>query len=390
MIRIAHISDSHFHEPTRLQDCVDVHRAFLKQARAAEVDLIVHSGDVFERKSTPAERRAVADWVQEAASVAPVAIVRGNHDVPGDLHILGRLESENSIRVFERPRVEVYSALGFGIIALPWFDKSHLIAQIPAEVGDQESTRNRTIAAAKQLLDHLRAQVRLLRCQTHGSEVVPILVGHVMVAGSETSTGQTLQGTTVELSPSDIRDVGCTYAALGHIHKAQGWYDGAVAYAGSPRRHNFGEGEAKGWRLVEIEGGKLRSSQFMKLPARRIVLLEVDYTRGERMTRELLEHEVVTGDLVRVRYKIAPEHLHEVDEAQLAEMVAQYGAAEVKLEAVLAHETRVRSAEIVDAASTWQKLVAYFRAKDTDLSDSLVERLKGKLAILEGGDDAAE
>lgn len=408
MIRIAHISDSHWDERGRLQDVVDVHRAFIDQARERDVNLIVHSGDWFERRSTPAERLAVADFLEAARDIAPVFGVKGNHDAELDLSIFPRLnvtDDDQSLVIYDRPTAapgsaEVYEldepfddhAPRLGLLALPWFDKAHLVSQLEASV-DQEETRERTIAAAQNLLTCLRAEATRLR----GEGIVPILVAHVLVAGSEISSGQTLIGTTVEIAPQDLLDVGAAYAAIGHVHKTQTWFDGRVAYAGSPHRCNFGEPEAKGWRLVTLDDdGGFLYNDFVELPARRIVRLELDYTE-ESMRAALLEDGIhpnffgldvkrdVSGALVRFRYRIRPSDLHLVQEDLIASIFRADGAEEVRMEAVLVQEARARVPEIVEVQTTAEKVDAYLRAKGIDVGPAQVDRLHQKLGILEGG-----
>lgn len=414
MIRIAHLSDSHFDERGRLQDVIDVHRAFLRQALKAEVDLIVHSGDWFERTSTPAERLAVATFLSEAAHVAPVFGVKGNHDAELDLSVFPMLDvGGDGVRILDRPTVVPGTAgeyvLGdhnpgrpnagakLGLLALPWFDKAHLVSQLDAGV-DQEETRQRTITAAEGLLDALRHEAERLKKDC----AIPILVAHVLVAGSEVSTGQTLIGATVELAPSDLHAVGAPYVALGHVHKTQSWFEGRVAYAGSPHRCNYGEPEPKGWRLVTLEDdGAFVSNEFMELPAREIVLIECDWSTdaGAAKLRAVgidpiafaLEHRAqVRGALVRFRYRVRAEDLHLVNDGAVRMAFTSDGAAEVKLEPIVVSETRARAPEIIETRSTSEKVEAYFRAKSIELGEGQRERIESKLDELEkGGSDAA-
>jgi exonuclease SbcD len=399
MIRLAHTSDLHIDERGRLEDVMAVLDAFLEQAEAAEVDLIVVAGDHFERRSTPAERNVLAGFLQNASAIAPVACVKGNHDAEEDLAIFNRLEVVNSVQVFDRPTAAPGSAATWivgrgrhvGILALPWFDKAHLVAGLDATV-DADETRERTIAAARDLLTCLRAEASRLRSEG----VVPILIGHLLVGGSEVSTGQTLIGTTVELAPADLADVGAAYVALGHVHMTQEWAGGRVAYSGSPHRCNFGEGrEAKGWRLVTLsDEGEFLRNEFRELPARPMVLLEADWTDGteEQLSRQggidpncfaLMERDWVAGALVRFRYRIRAQDLHLVDEAVIRKVFEADGAADVQIEAVVEAQVRVRSEEIVRAQTLYEKLDAYLASKGMNVDTPTRARLHAKVGLLE-------
>jgi exonuclease SbcD len=384
MIRVVHLSDSHFNEAGRLDDVVAVHRALVKDAEDRGVDIFLHGGDVFERRSTPAERLAVANFLREASAVAPVCIARGNHDVDLDLSIFRLLEQDHQhpIRIIDQPTaapgsaVEVWAATTdkkFGIVAAPWFDRAHMVASLPVEA-DREDVRLATIEAARGLFNLLAIEARRVRDEGH----IPLFVGHLQVQGSEVSTGQTLIGTSVEMSPADILAVGAEYAALGHIHKSQRWFDGRVAYSGSPHRCNFGEHESKGYRLVTLEDdGTFVRNEFIELPARQMVLIDVDWRQGALPVCSLPD---VQDALVRFRYRIRAQDLHAVDEAALGAVFEEAGAHEVKLEAIVEASVAERSPEVAAARSLAEKLDAYLDAKGLDVDRA---RLHARLSELE-------
>jgi 3',5'-cyclic AMP phosphodiesterase CpdA len=74
MRRIAHVSDLHFgaHDPAVVE-------ALVAAVRAAEVDLVVASGD-FTQRATEAQFRAARAMLERLP--APALVVPGNHDVP--------------------------------------------------------------------------------------------------------------------------------------------------------------------------------------------------------------------------------------------------------------------------------------------------------------------
>lgn len=98
-MNILHLSDTHLgHQrvligPNGRADGLradDHHEAFLRAlapAMRGEVDLVVHSGDVFDRSRPPARdvERAL-DALREVARRVPVVVVAGNHDRHGLAH----------------------------------------------------------------------------------------------------------------------------------------------------------------------------------------------------------------------------------------------------------------------------------------------------------------
>jgi DNA repair exonuclease SbcCD nuclease subunit len=188
VIRIAHASDLHCSERHRLDDWKALHGVFVEQMEEAKVNLILLAGDLFHARSTPAERNAMAEFLIAASRVAPVVIAKGNHDAAGDLDIFGRLGGDARVTVMDRPGVEriwpVYGRAGAAgsstrVIALPWFDKAHLVAGLDA-TQDAQTTANATVDAARSLLTTLRAHAS----EARAAGDIPILVGHVMLGGS--------------------------------------------------------------------------------------------------------------------------------------------------------------------------------------------------------------
>jgi exonuclease SbcD len=399
MLKIAHLSDMHVNARGRLADLGVVLNAFLEDIARQQVDLILCSGDFYERRSVPEERTFLADFLQRAATIAPIAGARGNHDAPGELEILNRLETECPIYIADRATAGPESAWSienrsgsarFGILALPWVEKAHLAGSLGAEV-DAETGTQLTIAAIRDLLTCLGAETRRVRADG----AIPLLVTHVMLGGSVVSNGQILIGQGVELSPSDLLAVGCEYVAAGHIHATQAFFGGRVAYAGSPDRHDFGEKEAKGYRLITLDDeGRFVSNEFKELPARRMLLLEGTLDPEKLviagacdvigMGAEGWDRAEVDGALVRFRYHVRAQDLHLVDDDAIERALRADGAVDVQIEAVVEHENRVRSTEISAAATTWEKADAFFKAKGVQLEDAQRERLQSKLGELEG------
>jgi exonuclease SbcD len=383
LIRIAHISDSHFDERGRLDDIIAVHSVFLEQAARADAHLIVHAGDWFERKSSPRERLAVANFLAEASRQSlPLVGVKGNHDAELDLDLFNELRPDMDSADAEPLALIVnpgFVRVGHGrivVLGIPWFDKANIVSGLSLQA-DQEAGRVATMAAASDFLAGLRAQVAMLRAEDN----VVVGVGHLLVAGSECSNGQTLIGTTVEIAPHDLLELGASYVALGHIHKAQEWFGGRVAYSGSPHRCNYGEPEAKGWRLVTLEDdGMFVSNEFRELPARKMVFIDMAGIKDEA---GVVKRDDVEGALVRVRIRVSSNEVGQVDAQQIKDLLLAAGAYEAKVEVIVDAQTAARSPEIVQAKTIEEKAFAYFQAKGVDLDEAQAERIRTKLAQLQ-------
>lgn len=292
MLRVAVIADSHFDEGSRFEECVRLHEWIARDVASRGVDVIVHAGDIFERKSTPAERRAVAEWLGCCADIAPVLIVRGNHDAVGDLAIFARLRTKHPVIVEEAcgvhvlenracpgcgrlQRIEGEGEAGQGGVrrcvddgagagcgrewrrravavgAFAWPRKAELLARLRAQEARARSRQDTDAVAG----EALRLVLQMVGEQLAAHNGPRLLLAHAMVRGSATSTGQPLVGCDIELGLEDLGLARADLVAIGHVHKGQDWqWAGApVVYPGSPRRTAFGEVEPKGYVLASFE-----------------------------------------------------------------------------------------------------------------------------------------
>src|SRR5512145_379050 len=236
------VADSHFCEDSRLDECIRLHSEVVDWISENGPDLVVHCGDLFERKSTPRERTAAAEWLQSCATWCPVAMVSGNHDASLDIDFMSRLDSEHPIRTFEYP--DTHTLGGARLSLLPWPRKANLLAALGNVSAEQAG-----LAAQEALRNVLRG---LYQSPTYESP--RLFVGHVMMRGSVTSLGQPLVGVDMELGLDDLALVDADAYAIGHIHKGQSWTIGEAPcfYPGSPRRTAFGELESKGFTVVRF------------------------------------------------------------------------------------------------------------------------------------------
>lgn len=360
-LRIAHTSDNHWREEA-LDECERVHAAFVDQIRDRGVQVVLLGGDFFERRSTPAERNACARWLRDlVAAKLYVFGVAGNHDSPGDLELFNDVLGVRG-RILDRdlklaaPRV-IDRLSGFTYVGLPWVERT------------QFATQGLTV---RSLMD----EVADLGRRARAADFVPILVAHVEIEGYATPAGVMPAGSTHAIPPNDPGFAPFAYVACGHIHGKQTWADGRVAYCGSPTRSNYGEAaEEKGWLLVEVDSdapeGTAPKIEFVPLPARRMHTL--DY----------IPDIVPEGDAVRVRLAVTAEEAAATDVAAIEQRLRDAGAADVRVEIVVAAEARVRSEEITAAGSTWEQVLAFFRAKGGLPDEARLGRLRDELARIE-------
>ncbi len=369
MPRIAIVADSHFDAGSRFDECVRVHRWIAEDMRERGVQLVLHSGDVFERKSNPVERAAVADWLQSVAYFAPVVMVRGNHDVGRDLALFSRLDTRHPVIVEER--AGLHHIAGVDVCCLAWPQAAQLRAAWP----DVDPS------------DALRMVLRGFGSEPRESPRV--LLAHAMVTGSRTSHGQPLVGHDMELGLADLALARADLVALGHIHMPQQWEaaDGPVVYPGSPRRTSYGEVEEKGYVLAEIGADWQVAWVRIPTPCAPMHLIDGVMEDAEcsetgadirclRVSRNPDDAEIRDAE-IRLRYRVRS------DERDAARVEADgwrkswlgRGAADVKVEEEVIATATARAPEIAAATTIDEKLAALWRARRDEPGPERAARL---------------
>lgn len=386
MIRIAVIADSHYDEHSRFEECVRIHDWIARDLTERGVDLVLHAGDVFERKSTPRERMAFASWMRTVAVQAPVVIVRGNHDSVGDLPLFEKLETAHPVIVEEAAAVHVVAGVAVGCLA--WPRRAELLAA--AGLDGKEATEELAGEAMRAVLAGIGMEMR----QHEGPRV---LLAHAMVRGSVTSTGQPLVGCDLEIGVEDLALSGAHVVALGHVHKGQAWTASStgapVVYPGSPRRSNFGELEPKAYLVVEIDDAGSVRVKRIETPATPMVHVDAEVSlEGDVLELRVdPEMEAVVGGEVRLRYVVDADQREggkSLAARTRADLMAA-GAVDVKVEEVVRPTTRARAPEVAKASTLEEKLRAFWDVKGTTPDESRATELIRKLNHLDEVCDAA-
>jgi exonuclease SbcD len=249
----------------------------LQAARDHAVHAVVHGGDLFYRSRVPARlvQTGFLPLKRLADAGIPVFVVPGNHErsaIPFPL-----LAEHPHIHLFDRPRT----------FAAEWNGVRVALAGFPFQ-------RSGVRGAFRALLDQTAWE------RAHGD--VNLLCIHQAVEGATVGP----QNYTFRSGDDVVRagDVPAPFAAIlaGHIHRHQVLTTDLrgqplptpVIYPGSIERTAFAErGEEKGYVLLEVapgteRGGALRDWAFHVLPARPMLIEEVEAGGAERAVMEAL------------------------------------------------------------------------------------------------------
>jgi DNA repair exonuclease SbcCD nuclease subunit len=417
-MKVAFLADNQVDERSRLEEHDRVMDFIAEDARARGCEVVLHGGDVYERRSTARERASIHAWLDKVTSFAQVVIAGGNHEAPGEVTELRRdavyrdgvLLSKREVYALERPETVIVSNAArtehLYVDVLPWPRRANLHAWAGTLSGPSGRiwSREEIEAAAG---DALRAVLRGLGAGYYFVSQAPraprVLLAHAMVRGARQGPDQPLLGCDFELGLEDLYLANAHVNLLGHIHMPQDWSEFVdplvvpTIYAGSPRRTAYaaGELEPKGYVVLEFDGPRLVKWERVPTPATPMLLLEAEWNaelgafasaeavaRGDAGILDPLPD--LKGAEVRLRYEVDAVAREEAGRgaAVLRDLLLAEGALEVKVEEVVRPLTRARAPEVAAASTLAEKLRAYWRAKGMDLGAREPRILEG-LALLE-------
>ena len=271
-MRILHTSDWHVGKRLGRYERIEESQAAIGEvagiADSEAVDLVVHSGDLFDRPVPPMEALQVglAGLVRLTGGGArPVVVVAGNHDsvelfealapflAGWGIHLVGSIKAPEDGGVL---RLE--TGAGEAIVACLPFLREGRVVDFMADTDrwyGQYAERVRRLTEA--YAEYVIAEA--------GTSAVSLLVAHFMVTGARVGGHGAPRGER-ELHMGEAYAVGegaippsLGYVAMGHIHAPQPVPGANVPaeYAGSLLELDFGEaGEGKRVVVVDIEPGR--------------------------------------------------------------------------------------------------------------------------------------
>lgn len=268
-MRILHTSDWHlgrsFHRESMLAHQAAFTDHLLELVDSESVDLVVVSGDVYDRALPPVDAVRLADetLARLSASRAAVVVTSGNHDSAHRLGFGSRLIDASGVFI----RADA-SAVGTPVLladahgpvavhAVPYLD--------PDAVREPWALPARSHEAA--LTEALRRVRSDLRRRPAGTRSV--VLAHAFVAGAQPSDSERdISVGGVSLVPTSVFD-GVDYAALGHLH-GSAMLTERVRYSGSPLAYSFSEaGHVKGCWLVDLGPTGFVGASFAEAPVPR-------------------------------------------------------------------------------------------------------------------------
>jgi DNA repair protein SbcD/Mre11 len=264
-VKIVHTSDWHVGRRWKGIQRLDEMEAVLDHLAAfieeQSVDLVLHSGDIFESRNPPAEAEQLVNrfFIRVGRAGARMLAVAGNHDDPLRLDARSLLTEFANVQILGRPRpasrggtriIETRRGETAIVAALPFASAGAWVSALDL-AGEEASARKKYAQMFEQAVENL--------CGAYRPDAVNLLVAHTHIEGAifGESERRVHIGEDWAARPQSLPST-ASYIALGHIHMPQK-IDGPLPayYAGSPLQMDFGEvGEEKTFVVITASPGR--------------------------------------------------------------------------------------------------------------------------------------
>jgi DNA repair protein SbcD/Mre11 len=270
-VRILHTSDWHLGRSFHRVGMLDAQAAFvdhlLDVVESEQVDLLVVSGDVYDRALPPVDAVELADetFARLAGSRAQVVVTSGNHDSQIRLGFNSRLADAAGVHLRTRWQdvgTPVLLEDEHGPVAvhgLPYLEPDAVRSAWGLTTRSHEATLGEAMRRVRADLD-ARPGAR------------SVVMAHAFVAGDpergaemacESERDISVGG--LQIAPTSLF-TGVDYAALGHLHGRHTLTD-SIRYSGSPLPYSFSEAtHTKGSWLVELGKDGFERADFVAAP----------------------------------------------------------------------------------------------------------------------------
>lgn len=280
-MRILHTSDWHlgraFHGEGLLEHQATYVDHLVEVIQRERVDLLVVSGDIYDRGLPPVDAVALADetFARLAASRARVVVTSGNHDSGRRLGFNSRLVDASGLHLRTHAAAVATPVLledehgSVAVYGIPFLE--------PDLVG-----RTWGLGARSHHAVLAEAMLRI-RADLATRQVRSMVLAHAFVAGGQASDSERdISVGGVSIVPTSIFD-GIDYVALGHLH-GRATLTESIRYSGSPLTYSFSEAaQVKGSWLVELGADGLAATEFVEAPVPR-QLARISGTMEELLT----------------------------------------------------------------------------------------------------------
>lgn len=235
-MKFAHLSDLHLgkylNQYSLMEDQEYILKQIIQRIREQDVDVVLVSGDIYDRAVPPGEAVALFDdFLSELAEdQRKVCIISGNHDSPERIAFASRLIAASGVYLSpvyqgEVQPVRLEDSYGpVNIYMLPFIKPVHVRHFFP-----EEEIHSYT-DAVRSAITHMNVDGRERN----------VLLAHQFVTGASRSDSEDISVGGLDNVDADVFDH-FDYVALGHLHRAQNVENNRIRYCGTPLKYSFSE-----------------------------------------------------------------------------------------------------------------------------------------------------
>lgn len=398
MVTFFHVADTHFGVEnygkvdketgvhTRLLDFVASFERAIDAAIEQKVDFFLFCGDAYKTAyPTPTQQKYFLKLLFKLQQARiPVVIIVGNHDHPlsfGKTHSLDVFSTVplDGMYVVAKPDSFVLETKNgpVQIVGIPWPLRHNLVAKHDHRLKD-----------AKEIAAYISEKVGSIItnfAQKLDPKIPAVLAGHLTVSSGLFSGSEkcAVFGSDPIFLPSQLAIKPFDYVALGHLHRHQdlnkatgGSASGypPVVYSGSTERIDFGERkEKKGFCSVSLDTkkdwGKRCSYEFVSLPVRPMVQIEVELDQDTNQTKQLvkaIEKHDLKDAIVKIVYHV-PEGASDTVDLLAVQRACASALCIASITPVQKKAARVTRAELSVAMDFASVVKAYIECKGDEL-----------------------
>jgi exonuclease SbcD len=396
---ILHTSDLHLGTTThsevdastglskRIDDYFDCFDKIIEYAVTNNADVVMICGDVFNTSSpTPTILKMFASRLNKLkkAGIA-VVMISGNHDLPKTegrvcpIEIYSEIGMDNFHYISEPTYVDLQTKDNkkVRIFAIPYIHPIKIFNKQQALKKEKKELNYETVVKAYR--DEYKEWASKFEKIGNGDADYCILMSHMSVADASKGSEEpiTLLGGEFTLLPSILHSDIFDYVALGHIHRHQclNWKT-PIIYSGSIEKSDISEmNEKKGF--VKIESGSKLKWEFVELPTRKMMKIEVDATGikniKDRIVDELKKNDIKDA-IVRLVIKVSKKSRPSLDYSEIRKLMSDAFFVEPQYERVQENiPTQTLFSETLSANESLIKYLGTLRLSKKD--KGLLQRL---------------
>lgn len=322
----------------RIVDFLNTFDELVNYALEENIDLVIFAGDAYkDRNPSQTHQKEFAKRLLKLTKAnIPVALVVGNHDMPGNkgrataLDIFPTMNVDN-ITVIDKLQLyelKTKSGIQIQILGMPWIRKGSLISRL-SNIKKDITIEDLNKQIIQTLDNSLEKEISKIN-----KSIPCIFSGHLTVMEAKTSTETLMSIGADYMFPAQFfARPEFEYVALGHVHKDQVLIESPpVIYSGSLERVDFGEKkDIKGFYVIEIEpkksqGNRLVSYKKIPVSARNFREYIINIPKETEFPVNIIEEELKSNDIkdsiARITIESTREHYESINDPKIQSILS--------------------------------------------------------------------